>query len=143
MSDVDIGVLLAASEDREALLQRQLALLTDLERLADAQVQLALLNEAPPLLAYQVIKDGILLHERSLPERIAFQISRLREYFDFQPRVRVQNDALRRRIREGEFGQGKSGDLRTIEAAERIHKRLKGTARAAGSHGRLAQSDRA
>jgi hypothetical protein len=85
--------------DREAMLEHQLALLTDLDRLTDAQVQLTLL--------------------------------------------RVQNDALRRRIREGDFGQRKSGDLRTIEAAERIHKRLKGAARAVGSHGRLSQSDRA
>jgi predicted nucleotidyltransferase len=104
MSDVDVAVLLAAPDDREAMLERQLALLTDLERLTDAQVK---------------------------------------EYFDFQPRLRVQNDALHRRIREGDFGQRKSGDLRAIEAAERIHKRLKGAARAVGSHGRLSQSDRA
>jgi uncharacterized protein len=127
MSDVDIAVLLDVSADPEALLERQITLLTDLEQLARLEVQLTLLNHAPPLLAYQVIREGVLLHQRSEAERVAFQVKAMKEYFDVQPMLAFHNDALRQRIQEDGLGRRRTGSLRTLEAAERIHRRLTGT----------------
>jgi hypothetical protein len=55
--------------------------------MAKLEVQLTLLNHAPPLLAYQVIREGVLLHQ--------FQVKAMKEYFDVQPMLAFHNDALR------------------------------------------------
>lgn len=124
MSDLDIAVLLDTSADPQAMLTRQITLLTELAQLAELEVQLTLLNDAPPLLAYQVIREGILLHERSQTERVVFQVKTMKGYFDVQPMLAFHNDALRRRIREVGLGRTQTTGLRTLEAAERIHQRL-------------------
>jgi uncharacterized protein len=100
LSDVDIAVLLDPTEEAEAVLDRQVTLLTELTQLAEPEVQLTLLNDVPPLLAYEVIREGILLHQRSGAERVAFQVKAMKEYFDVQPMLAFYNDVLRQRIRE-------------------------------------------
>jgi uncharacterized protein len=127
LSDVDIAVLLDPTAETEADLDRQITLLTDLTQLAELEVQLTLLNDVPPLLAYEVIREGILLHQRSGAERVAFQVKAMKEYFDIQPMLAFYNDVLRQRIREDGLGRKKADSLRTLEAAERIHRRLTGT----------------
>lgn len=124
LSDLDIAVLLDPQPDPEVCLTRQLTLLNDLDQLTEPEVQLTLLNNAPPLLLYEVVRDGILLHERRRGERIAFQVRALREYFDFQPALALHNEALRRRLQEGYLGRREAGDLRTLEATERLHRRF-------------------
>lgn len=105
LSDIDIAVLLAPNQERERLIERQLTLLTALDELAEQTVQVTLLNDAPPLLVYEVVREGILLHQRSQAERVAFQVRGMKEYFDVQPMLARQNEALRRRIQEGRFGE--------------------------------------
>jgi uncharacterized protein len=127
LSDVDIAVLLDPVAEPAAVLARQIALLTDLTQLAEPEVQLTLLNDAPPLLAYEVIREGVLLHQRSEAERVAFQVKTMKEYFDVQPMLAFYNEVLRQRIQEDGLGRKKADSLRTLEAAERIHRRLTGT----------------
>jgi uncharacterized protein len=127
MSDIDIALLLDTPTNGKTMLERQLGLLTDLDQLVEQEIQITLLNHAPPLLAYQVLQEGILLHERSTAERVAFQVKALREYFDIQPILKRNNQALRAQIKESGLGRQNSGDLRTIEAAERIYRRLTAT----------------
>ena len=95
LSDVDIAVLLDPTAKPEAVLDRQITLLTELTQLAELEVQLTLLNDVPPLLAYEVIREGILLHQRSGAERVAFQVKAMKEYFDVQPMLAFYNDVLR------------------------------------------------
>lgn len=95
LSDVDIAVLLDPTAEPEAVLDRQITLLTELTQLAELEVQLTLLNDVPPLLAYEVIREGILLHQRSGAERVAFQVKAMKEYFDVQPMLAFYNDVLR------------------------------------------------
>ena len=95
LSDVDIAVLLDPTAKPEAVLDRQITLLTELTQLAEMEVQLTLLNDVPPLLAYEVIREGILLHQRSGAERVAFQVKAMKEYFDVQPMLAFYNDVLR------------------------------------------------
>lgn len=61
LSDVDIAVSLDPTAEPEAVLDRQITLLTELTQLAELEVQLTLLNDVPPLLAYEVIREAILL----------------------------------------------------------------------------------
>jgi predicted nucleotidyltransferase len=82
-SDVDVAIGLRAGIKLEAL--ELGALMTRLEAAAGKPVDLTLLDEAPPGLAYRVIRDGIVLSvrdARALAERRARAIL---EYLDFQP----------------------------------------------------------
>jgi predicted nucleotidyltransferase len=124
LSDVDVAVLLDSSVDGEAALERQLKLMIDMDRFADREVQILILNRAAPLLAYQVIRDGRLLFERNRAERIAFEVRAMKLYFDLQPMLAVQNRALLTRIREAGLGKGRHGDSGALDAARRIHDRL-------------------
>ena len=82
-SDLDVAIGLRAGvtlEPREVG-----ALIADLERAAGRAVDLVLLNEAPPALAYRVFRDGVVLVEqdhRALADRKARAVL---DYLDFRP----------------------------------------------------------
>lgn len=97
LSDVDVAVLvdrdvLARSEgyDYEAGLATSL-----MGALRFPKVDLALLNAAPSLLRFMVVRDGILVREREEGLSIAFRVEAIRDYVDFEPARRIQRRYLR------------------------------------------------
>ncbi|UCC86996.1 MAG: nucleotidyltransferase domain-containing protein [Anaerolineales bacterium] len=129
LSDVDIGVLLDPELGLEESVERQLELMVALDDFADREVQVTLLNNAPPMLAYQVVRDGLLLYERNRLERIAFEVHSMKVYFDTKPLLDFHSRALLEQIREvGLYGRARRHS-RTLEAAQRLHERLAGTAK--------------
>jgi hypothetical protein len=60
-------------------------LVADLERAAGRRVDLILLDEAPPGLAYRVFQDGITLFERDHRAFTERKARAILEYLDFQP----------------------------------------------------------
>ena len=128
LSDIDIAVLLRPGLNAEAMLERQLALVGALEDAIKREVQVVILNSAPPLLAYQVIREGVLLCEQDRLARIAFAVRTMKLYFDIQPRLEFHNQVTFRQIREVGLGCRRRNTTRTLEAAERIRKRLVGAA---------------
>jgi predicted nucleotidyltransferase len=127
-SDVDIAVLLKSGLDAERSVESQLQLEADLERISERPVQVTILNSASPFLAYQVVRDGVLIFERDRSERIAFQVRTLKMYFDLQPRLESLQQAAIKRIKEVGLGKRQRYSTRTLDAARRIHQRLAGTA---------------
>jgi predicted nucleotidyltransferase len=105
LSDVDIAVLFAPEITLEASVERQLQLMGDLEAFADREVQVTVLNRATPLLAYEVIRDGILLYERHKEERITFEVRTMKIYFDLQPMYYQQDQLLSKQIKEEGLGK--------------------------------------
>jgi predicted nucleotidyltransferase len=89
-SDLDVGVGLMPGVE---LSPNEIGILVaDLERAAGRPVDLVLLGEAPPALAYRIFRDGITLVERdhrALADRKARAIL---EYLDFRP---LQDIAVR------------------------------------------------
>ena len=128
LSDVDVAVLLAADLDRETIAERQVALMIELERFADREVQVTALNHAAPLFAYEVLRDGRLLCEHDPAVRIAFEVGTLRQYFDLQPMLAAYDRELAKRIQEVGLGTGKRRHPSALGAAERIRERLAGVA---------------
>jgi predicted nucleotidyltransferase len=126
-SDVDIAVLLERGLDPEGSVESQLQLELDLEGLTGRPVQVTILNRASPFLAYQVLRDGVLIFERDRSERIAFQVNTLKVYFDLQPRLESLQQAGIKRIKEVGLGKRQRYSTRTLDAARRIHQRLAGT----------------
>lgn len=126
LSDVDVAVLLDDCLDPMTQVERQVALIEALDTFADREVQVVLLNRAPPLLRYDVIRYGALLHERTRAERVAFAVHTMKVYFDLQPRLEEFGRALLKRVREGEPHGRPRRHSGTLDAARRIHERLVG-----------------
>lgn len=97
-SDVDVAVLL----DPEFLARLPIRYRTDL--IADAggvletfDVDVILLNHAPPALAYNAITKGRLVYERTRSGRVAFQIRNLNEFLDLEPLHKLRLHYLKKR----------------------------------------------
>ena len=86
-SDVDLGVLFA--ESLPTSLHGPPSRIADaLERELGAEVQVVVLNTAPPDLVHRVLRDGVLVHESDRSARIRFEVARRREYLDLLPVLR-------------------------------------------------------
>ena len=82
-SDIDIAVALARGA-RLAPLEVG-ALIARLEQAAAGSVDLVLLDEAPPGLAYRVFRDGRVVFVRDQQALKARRARAILEYLDFQP----------------------------------------------------------
>ena len=93
-SDLDVAVWLvpSPSPDDEA------RLLEALEVAAGRTVDLVLLDEAPPLLAREVLADGIVLVCRDDDERAEFELRLRALYLDTNHLREVQRHYLRERV---------------------------------------------
>jgi predicted nucleotidyltransferase len=97
-SDLDVAVLFERDPPRDIFgLHTDLAL--RLGEAAGLPVDLVVLNRASPDLAHRVLRDGILLLERSRSRRIAFEVRSRNQYFDLLPHLR--------RYREGPAHDGR------------------------------------
>lgn len=83
-SDIDIGVLLR-SIPAGRLGDSQFGLEGTLEKSLGRQVQVVVLNGAPPDLIHRVLRDGRLLLDRDPSSRIRFEVKSRNEYFDVLP----------------------------------------------------------
>jgi predicted nucleotidyltransferase len=83
-SDVDIGVLLRKGPSGR-FSDLPLDLEGALERAVGREVQLVVLNEAPPDLVHRVLRDGRLLLDRDRSTRIRFEVRMRSLYFDLVP----------------------------------------------------------
>lgn len=83
-SDVDVAILF--TRHRAGTLDAlHLDLEGELERHVGREVQLVVLNAAPPDLVHRILRDGILLVDRDRSARIAFEVRSRNEYFDLLP----------------------------------------------------------
>jgi predicted nucleotidyltransferase len=82
-SDLDIAIGLAPGARRGA---RELGeLISTLERAAGRKVDVVLIDEAPPAIAYRVFRDGSPLLVRDRAALVARKARAILEYLDFQP----------------------------------------------------------
>jgi len=72
-------------------------------------VDLVILNQAPTLLRFQVLRSGKLIYCRSPRARVRFTEEVFRDYQDLRPLLDVQRYYLKKRLQEGKFGVGKDG----------------------------------
>jgi predicted nucleotidyltransferase len=102
-SDIDIAVLLVAM-DSEAAFDRRLRLMECLRPYADREVDVIVLNTAPPLLQHQVLKHGRLLYERNRLARAEFEVRAGKVYADLKPMRDFFPQALFKEIKEVGLG---------------------------------------
>ncbi len=63
-----------------------------------SEVDLVLLNQAAPSLAYEAVREGQLLYERDHNARVAFEARTIQRYLDLEPFYRVSRSYLKRQL---------------------------------------------
>jgi uncharacterized protein len=105
-SDVDIAVLLDEALTTQERSAEQLALIGAFSRLwRTDNVDVTILNEASPLLAYEVLRNGVLLYCVDDEVRVEFQVRTLRAYEDTAPLRTILAEAMAERLKAGTFGK--------------------------------------
>jgi hypothetical protein len=104
-SDIDIAVLLGRRLPDARALRYRLKVAGELgAALRRNDVQLVILNDAPPLLAHRVLSRGVLVFERSRAARVRFHVQTASRYADMVPTMERYVDRLKQDVREGRLG---------------------------------------
>jgi hypothetical protein len=104
LSDIDVAVFFAPALDADARFALAAAIVSDLDYVDGRRVDLAILNDAPPLLAHRAISEGRILLSLDEAARVAFECRVISEYLDFQPVLARYDRALLARAAEGRLG---------------------------------------
>lgn len=106
LSDVDLAVWLDPDLSREqrSALRTELSLAA-VEALGTDEVDVVVLNQAPPLLRHRAMKGGLRLFERDPRARVRLETAALLDYFDTAPLRETLAAGRRRRIEEDRFGR--------------------------------------
>lgn len=94
-SDLDVGVQL---EPRGPSLA---SLAVALSRAAGREVDLVSLDEAPPLLRFEIAREGVVLVERKPFAWADFRARAMIDWWDWAPTARIMHAAALARMREG------------------------------------------
>jgi uncharacterized protein len=99
-SDLDLAIV-----PRDAGARRlKLAMLTDLARSGYDDVSLVFLDTTDIVLKYEAVRHNRLIYSIEDFDRGAFYSKVVLEYLDFEPYLRVQREAYKRRILRGSPG---------------------------------------
>ncbi|MFQ6014556.1 MAG: nucleotidyltransferase domain-containing protein [Anaerolineae bacterium] len=121
LSDVDIAVLLDEDLDSAQYLDLQLSLMADFsEALGRDDVDVVVLNPASLILCHQVLKHGRLIYCADERVRFRFTYEANRDYLDTGHMYKVQGEYLRRRIKEGKFGDRRGDYTAALAEARRV-----------------------
>ena len=96
-SDLDLGV--SAVTDNYATLK--LALLEELAAARFENVDLSFMQQATPLLRFQMVRHNTLIYCRADVSAGTIFSRCLNEYFDLEPTLRVQREAYKKRVLKG------------------------------------------
>ena len=98
-SDLDLGLVL----DPDSLeLRREIEVV--LGRAAGREVDFVYLNEASPLLRFEIARDGVLLLERQPYDWTDFRARAMIDWWDWAPTARMITDTILRRQKERLLG---------------------------------------
>lgn len=103
LSDVDIAVMLDESLSKKDMFNKELDLISELTCvLKSDKIDLVVLNDAPLLLKYNIVKDGHVLKSDET-KRIAFETGVMSRYLDEQYYIKRHTDMILQRIARSGF----------------------------------------
>ena len=111
-SDVDLAVQLRASDDAEVF-DRRLRLMDEFDAFVEGDVDVVVVNTAPPLLQHQVLKRGRLIYERDRAARVEFAVRAMQRYADLKPMYAYFTKSVLEEIKEGGLGERRRNRRRT------------------------------
>lgn len=98
-SDVDVAVLLSQADGFERF-ERRLRLTGEVEDALGRRADVVVLNDAPPLLTHQVLREGRLIFERDRAARVEFEVRAGKIYADLQPMYDYHSRDLFQKVKE-------------------------------------------
>lgn len=105
-SDMDVAVILESSLASGERFQLRCELGERIAAAAGVEFADVIdLEEAPPLLAHEILRSGRLLFSRDERRRVEVTARQVMRYIDTGPLRRVLDDATFRRLKEGSFGR--------------------------------------
>ncbi len=108
LSDVDVAVWLRGVPSVSESHHRHLALIgAAASALKSDEVQVVVLNTAPPLLAHRVLRDGRLLVDRDPRARVRSETAVILEYLDTIPLRSELSRGLAHRMADGSYGRSR------------------------------------
>jgi uncharacterized protein len=108
LSDVDIAVWHEPDLDRGQRWNLQMSLMgAAQDALGTNEVDLVLLNNAPPLMQHRSIRDAVLLVERDHDRRVQFETRAILSYLDTQPLRDELRRGIKHQIEEDRFGRSR------------------------------------
>ena len=103
LSDVDIAVMLDKSLSKEDMFNKELDLISELTCVIKSdKIDLVVLNDAPLLLKFNIIKSGHVLKSDET-KRIAFETGVMSRYLDEQYYIKRHTDMTLQRIARSGF----------------------------------------
>ena len=84
-SDLDVAVLLEPAPERGTFESLRLDLRAELESDLGRDVDLVVLNHAPPDLTHRMLRDSVLVIEPDPSARVRFEVRARNEYWDLKP----------------------------------------------------------
>ncbi len=122
---MDIAVLLAGQPHADHCMDVRLEIIGGLTNLLHTdEVDVLILNQAPPALRYAVLRDGILLFCRDRQAMIMFRARALQEYLDFKPILQRHEKAILEKARKGELAHGHNPYQGALEHYRQMRERL-------------------
>lgn len=94
-SDLDLALLLDTVS-----IPRRWEIEAALGRAAGREVDFIYLNEAPPLLRFEIARDGVLLLERNPGDWSDFRARAMIDWWDWAPTAKMITDTILRRQKE-------------------------------------------
>ena len=105
-SDVDVAVYVDPDRPVDSLFGYAAELTAELIALLHSDdVDVVVLNRAPPLLYHRVLRDGLRLFARNAPATTTREGRALSRYCDYVPQLRKIDAAHAARIENGDFGR--------------------------------------
>jgi uncharacterized protein len=99
-SDLDLAVVPRDSSLRE----KRLDILTDLARGGFCDVDLVFLDVQDIVLRYEAVRQNQVIYQTGDFDRGEMYSRVIREYLDFEPYLRIQREAYKRRLLDGQNG---------------------------------------
>jgi len=106
LSDVDVAVWADPALERSGRFDLRLELMRVASRaLHTDEVDLIILNDAPPLLQHRALRDAQRLVERDPRARVRLETRAMLDYLDTKPLRELFGSAVLKRLEKGRFGR--------------------------------------
>ena len=96
-SDLDLGLRFSSPE----LARPKIEYLSELTAAGVDRVDLVYLHEADPTMQYEIVRHNRLLHAVPSFNRGEYYSNCLRRFFDLQPLLKIQRQAMKERLKNG------------------------------------------
>lgn len=99
-SDIDVAILVAEDIAPSAYADLQSQYMVDLSEHLGCEMDILILNHAPPFVKFQVFRYGQRLFERDRTRSRRFVAASIVEYFDFEPLKRIMEQRVIEHLKE-------------------------------------------